>query len=80
MYRVVSASENDISSAINTAQDAFKSGMWSRASPLHRSNILTRIARKLEEHVPDLARIETMQTGRTLKEMSTQLGRLPEWL
>ena len=28
----------------------------------------------------EFARVESQQTGRTLREMQAQLGRLPEWL
>jgi hypothetical protein len=34
----------------------------------------------LEERIPDFAKVESMQTGRCIKEMNAQLGRLPEWL
>jgi acyl-CoA reductase-like NAD-dependent aldehyde dehydrogenase len=34
----------------------------------------------LEGRIPELARIESLQTGRALREMNAQLGRLPEWL
>lgn len=39
-----------------------------------------RLARTLEEHVPALAELETLQTGRAIREMRAQLRRLPEWL
>jgi acyl-CoA reductase-like NAD-dependent aldehyde dehydrogenase len=47
---------------------------------MHRSKVLTRLARALEERVPALAELETLQTGRAIREMAAQLGRLPEWL
>lgn len=34
----------------------------------------------LEERVPDMARVETLQTGRAIREMNAQISRLPEWL
>lgn len=40
---------------------------------------LTEIARQFSAKVKDLAVLETMQTGRPYREMSTQLGRLGEW-
>jgi hypothetical protein len=30
--------------------------------------------------LPRLAGLETLQTGRTIREINAQLGRLPEWL
>jgi hypothetical protein len=32
------------------------------------------------QRVPALAELETLQTGRAIREMSAQLGHLPEWL
>ncbi|KAG9118431.1 hypothetical protein FRC07_007066, partial [Ceratobasidium sp. 392] len=77
---VASASPTDVENAISAAQETFKSGIWSRAPALHRASVLARLARLLEARVPDLAQIESMQTGRTIREMKIQLARLPEWI
>jgi acyl-CoA reductase-like NAD-dependent aldehyde dehydrogenase len=69
-----------VKSTIDNAQQAFESGVWSKSPALLRSEVLSRLARKLEEGIPELTKIETMQTGRTLREMKAQLGRLPQWL
>lgn len=74
------AGPEDVQSAVADAHSAFKSGVWSRAPAIHRSKVLTRLARALEEHIPALAELETLQTGRAIREMRAQLGRLPEWL
>ncbi|KAJ3871330.1 aldehyde dehydrogenase domain-containing protein [Lentinula edodes] len=73
-------SANDISAAIDDAQQTFNSGIWSKAPAITRSKVLTRLARILEERVPEIARLESLQTGRTIREMNAQLGRLPDWL
>lgn len=78
--RVASASPTDVVHAIEDANEAFKSGTWSKSSAIFRSTVLSRLARALESRIPDLARVESLQTGRTLREMNAQLGRLPEWL
>ena len=80
LRRVASASTDDVKLTIDNAQEAFESGVWSKSPALLRSKILSKLARKLEEGLPDLTKIETMQTGRTIREMNAQLGRLPEWL
>ncbi|KAG8699396.1 hypothetical protein FRC11_013715, partial [Ceratobasidium sp. 423] len=77
---VTSASASDVASAISSAQEAFNAGTWSRAPVLERSKALTRLARLLEARVGDLAEVESLQTGRTIREMKVQLGRLPEWM
>ncbi|KAJ4492017.1 aldehyde dehydrogenase domain-containing protein [Lentinula edodes] len=73
-------STTDINAAIEHAQQTFDSGIWSKAPAITRSKVLTRLARILEERVPEIARLESLQTGRTIREMNAQLGRLPDWL
>ncbi|KAG9087577.1 hypothetical protein FRC06_002472 [Ceratobasidium sp. 370] len=80
LTNVSSASSTDVDNAISAAQEAFTAGTWSRAPALHRASVLTRLARLLEARVPDLAQVESLQTGRTIKEMKVQLARLPEWI
>jgi len=77
---VLSSSAAQVEETILDAHKAFESGVWSRATPLSRSKVLSKLARLLEDRIPELAKVETQQTGRTIREMSAQLGRLPEWL
>ncbi|KAH8993846.1 Aldehyde/histidinol dehydrogenase [Lactarius hatsudake] len=76
---VDTASPEDVQHAVADAHAVFESGVWSRAPAIHRSKVLTRLARALEERVPAFAELETLQTGRAIREMRAQLGRLPEW-
>ncbi|EPQ59090.1 aldehyde dehydrogenase [Gloeophyllum trabeum ATCC 11539] len=77
---VVSASQADVKATVLHAHDAYQSGAWSQASVHHRSTVLSRLAKALHNRVPEFAELETLQTGRTIREMRAQLGRLPEWL
>ncbi|KAI0306826.1 Aldehyde/histidinol dehydrogenase [Multifurca ochricompacta] len=74
------ADSDDVERTVVDAHAAFESGVWSRAPTLHRSKVLTRLARALEERVSAFAELETLQTGRVIREMRVQLSRLPEWL
>ncbi|KAJ6628899.1 aldehyde dehydrogenase [Mycena sp. CBHHK59/15] len=74
------ASESDVKHTVSAAQSVFESGAWSRAPVLERSKALSRLARILEERIPEMAEIETLQTGRPIREMKAQLTRLPEWI
>ncbi|OBZ76685.1 Betaine aldehyde dehydrogenase 1, chloroplastic, partial [Grifola frondosa] len=74
------ATQDDVESTIFHAQEIFTSGIWSKAPAIQRSAVLSNLARHLEQRIPDFAKIESMQTGRTIKELSAQLGRVPEWL
>ncbi|KAI9000846.1 aldehyde dehydrogenase [Trametes punicea] len=77
---VISASQDDVRNAVYSADEVFKAGLWSRAPAAQRAAVLSNLARDLEERVPELAKLETLQTGRAIREMKAQLGRLPEWL
>ncbi|KAI0310157.1 aldehyde dehydrogenase [Amylostereum chailletii] len=71
---------SDVQRTVVDAQATFDSGVWSRSSAHHRATVLSRLARSLAQRVPVFAEIETLQTGRAIREMQAQLGRLPEWL
>ncbi|KAI9056512.1 aldehyde dehydrogenase [Trametes sanguinea] len=77
---IVSASQEDVRAAVCSAHEVFNMGIWSRAPAATRATVLSNLARDLEERLPDLAKAETLQTGRAIREMKAQLGRLPEWL
>ena len=79
-FRITSATSLDVNYAIEDAHEAYVSGTWSQLSSVSRSNVLSKLARNLEKRIPELAEIESMQTGRAIREMKAQLSRLPEWL
>lgn len=74
------ATDNDVDASVAHAHAVYRSGVWSRAPVLTRATVLSRLAQLLEEHTPAMANIETLQTGRAIREMTAQIGRLPEWL
>ncbi|KAL6305834.1 aldehyde dehydrogenase [Sparassis latifolia] len=78
--KIVMANQNDVETAIFTADEIFQSGVWSRAPAIQRSGVLSNLARRLQDSLKQMARIESIQTGRAIREMDAQLGRLPEWL
>ncbi|KLO15679.1 aldehyde dehydrogenase [Schizopora paradoxa] len=77
---VTTTSRRLVDATVLNADRVFRSGVWSRAPVQQRSRALTRLARSLEENIPRFALMESMQTGRAVREMNAQLGRLPEWL
>lgn len=80
LHRVESATAKDVQSTISEAQAVFESGIWSKSSAISRSQVLTKLAAALKERIPEFANMESLQTGRTIREMNAQLGRIPEWL
>lgn len=79
VLRAVQASAGDVNTAIHSAQDAYLSGVWSRADVRDRSKVLYKMADNLRSNIPRLAELEVAQTGRAVREMKAQLARLPEW-
>ena len=78
--RVAAASTEDVNETIKNAQIAHETGVWSKLPAVTRSKVLSKLARILESKIQEIAEIETRQTGRALREMKAQLGRLPDWL
>ena len=80
LTEVACAGEQDMQAAVRSAQTAFDSGVWSEADPRDRAAVMLKAATALAERVPEFADLESQQTGRAIREMNAQLGRLPEWL
>jgi delta 1-pyrroline-5-carboxylate dehydrogenase len=76
--RCVAATAADVHDAIERSHRVFQSGEWSRADVRHRANVLQSIATLLRQNLGELADLEVLQTGRSVREMKAQLGRLPE--
>ncbi|PYH80790.1 putative aldehyde dehydrogenase family protein [Aspergillus uvarum CBS 121591] len=72
--------ETTIHSIIEHSLTTFQKGPWSRADATTRFTVLTSAARLLRAQLPELIALETAQTGRPIREMRTQLARVPEWL
>ncbi|KZT13009.1 aldehyde dehydrogenase [Laetiporus sulphureus 93-53] len=77
---VVMSSRDDVQKTVYHAHEVYKSGVWSRASHSFRAAVLSNLAREVELNLKEFAKMETLQTGRAIREMNAQLGRLPEWL
>ena len=65
---------DQVDDAVRTAKAAFDSGVWSRAPPHKRAQVLSSLSHALRDCVADLAHLESQQTGRTIREMRAQLG------
>ncbi|OWZ09548.1 hypothetical protein PHMEG_00017730, partial [Phytophthora megakarya] len=76
---VANATSADVDRAVTSGQQAFESGVWSRASVADRADVLHRIAMALRKRIPEFAEKESLQTGRPIREMRAQLTRIPEW-
>ena len=56
----------DVDRAVAAARAALKDGRWSGLTPSERSRVLWRIADLIEEHIDELAELETLDQGKPL--------------
>ena len=76
---VAVAGTEDVDAAVRAGAAAFEDGRWSKQRGRDRARVLQRAASILSDRTDGFARNETMQIGRPLREMRSQLGRAPEW-
>jgi acyl-CoA reductase-like NAD-dependent aldehyde dehydrogenase len=73
------STEDDINMAVESAHAAFTSGPWARLTPTERGKYLRRLAELLNEKSEHLGRIETIDTGKMLKETRWQAKYIAEF-
>lgn len=66
LFSIAEADRNDVDAAVRAARDAFVK--WSATSPSERSAVITRIAEILQENADEIAKINTLETGKPLRE------------
>ena len=57
----------DIDAAVAAARRAFEHGPWAAMKPAQRARLLWRLAELIDQHGDDLARLETLNTGKPMK-------------
>ncbi|KAI5308075.1 hypothetical protein KEM55_006642, partial [Ascosphaera atra] len=63
------ASTDDLEAAVAAAKKAFP--VWSKTSPVERSKVLLQAAKLLRERNDEIAKVETLDTGKAYSETST---------
>jgi aldehyde dehydrogenase (NAD+) len=66
------ATEADVDQAVETAYEAYSNGPWSKMTPTQRGDSLRRLADVLASKSEELGKIETLDTGKMLKETRWQ--------
>ena len=66
--KIAESSSKDVDKAVKAARKAFNS--WSKVTPLERSKTLIRIAETLQKNQKQLALINTLETGKPIRESS----------
>jgi len=60
-------SEYDVNQAVECAKNAYESKIWRDMDPKERANILLKLANLVNENIEELALLDTLETGRSLK-------------
>ncbi|RLD95506.1 MAG: betaine-aldehyde dehydrogenase, partial [Aquificota bacterium] len=68
--KVAEAREADIDKAVQAARRAFEEGSWPKMSATDRGRLLRRIADLIQEGRSELARLETMDVGKPIRDSS----------
>jgi acyl-CoA reductase-like NAD-dependent aldehyde dehydrogenase len=66
--RVAKAGMEDVDRAVVAARSAFDDGRWSHMPPIERSKRMRRMADIIRERVDELARLETLNSGKIIVE------------
>ncbi|MDE1976726.1 MAG: aldehyde dehydrogenase family protein, partial [Elusimicrobia bacterium] len=72
--RVAEATAQDVDAAVKSARKALE-GPWSKLSPAERERALNKLADLVEAHAEELAQLETLNNGKTIRESKN--GDLP---
>lgn len=75
LSEIADGTAEDVDHAVSAARNALRSPAWSAMNPSERSKILWKIADLLEEHIDELAQLETLDQGKPLA-----VGRFGEML
>ncbi len=64
----------DVDLAVAAARRAFEDGSWSRAAPEERKAVLLRLADLVRENTEELAVLESIDSGKTIKDCLHEIG------
>ena len=73
------AREADVNAAVEAAQAAFLAPEWANMTATARGKLLYRLADLVAENASELARLETRDTGKTIRETSAQIAYVAEY-
>ncbi|MFK8252954.1 aldehyde dehydrogenase [Ancylobacter terrae] len=64
----------DVDLAVAAARRSFEAGVWSRAAPEERKAVLLKLASLVREHAEELAVLESLDSGKTIKDCLNEIG------
>ncbi|PQM75367.1 aldehyde dehydrogenase [Corynebacterium sp. J010B-136] len=80
LYEFARGSEKDVERAVNAADDAFRNPAWAGLTQTQRGHLLRKLGDVIGENAEELARLESLDNGKLLREMKGQLKGVPEYL
>jgi acyl-CoA reductase-like NAD-dependent aldehyde dehydrogenase len=57
----------DVDEAVRAARESFREGSWPRATPMHRAEVLARLADLIVEHADELALLDCLEMGKPIE-------------
>ena len=79
LYEAARGDATDVDRAVRAARRAFEDPRWRDLSQTRRGKLLRRLADLIAEHAEELARGESLDNGKLLREMRGQLASLPDY-
>jgi acyl-CoA reductase-like NAD-dependent aldehyde dehydrogenase len=79
LYEAARGDADDVARAVASARSTFEDPRWRDLSQTRRGHLLRRLGDLVGEHAEELARTETLDNGKLLREMRGQLATLPEY-
>ena len=79
LYQAARGNAADVARAVESAAATFEDPRWRDLSPTRRGHLLRRLGDLIGENADELARMETQDNGKLLREMRAQLATLPEY-
>ncbi len=79
IYEAARGNAADVDAAVRSARSAFEDPRWRDLSQTKRGHLLRRLGDLVAENAEELARSESLDNGKLLREMRGQLATLPEY-
>jgi len=71
---------DDVDDAVAAARQAFGKGSWSAIAPVERGRVLSRLSQLVMQHADELVELESMDTGKPLKQSRADVVALARYL
>ena len=80
LYSAARGDRTDVARAVDAATTAFEDPRWRDLSQTRRGRLIRNLGDLVADNADELARMETLDNGKLLREMRAQMRTLPEYL